>query len=203
METLGSAASEKSVGALLEIDAFLAHAVRQPVMLVEAHPGRERKIRADANKDPAPALVVDVKVVLHDPAIRDLKMPAVELLVADRRHDARRLSGFQDDHDLIRLGCLEVRVDEFVAPALRRLDNRGVPFVGLILHPALKLLGGAAQDIAADRIEAPIGSEKAHDPLGLLKGLDEPVQQDTVKTPIAKADAVLVMLVEGTHGRLP
>src|SRR6267378_6341489 len=77
-------------------------------------------------------------------------MPAVELLVADRRHDARRLSGFQDDDDLIRLGSLEVRVDEFVAPALWRLDNRGVPLVGLILHPALKLLCGAAQDIAAD-----------------------------------------------------
>ena len=67
----------------------------------------------------------DIKVVLRDPAVGDLKMPAVELLVADRRHDARRLSGFQDDDDLIRLGCLEVRVDEFVAPALWRLDIRG------------------------------------------------------------------------------
>src|ERR1700730_11576768 len=128
-------------------------------------------------------------------------MPAVELLVADRRHDARRFSGFQDDDDLIRLGCLEVRVDEFVTPALWRLDNRGVPLVGLILHPALKLLCGAAQDIAADRIEVPIGSEKADDPLGLLKWLDEPVQQDPVKTPIAKADAVLVMFVKRVHGR--
>jgi hypothetical protein len=65
------------------------------------------------------------------------------------------------------------------------LDNRGVPSVSLILHPALKLLRRAAQDIAADRIEAPIGSEKAYDPLGLLKWLDQPVQQDPVKTPIA------------------
>jgi hypothetical protein len=117
--------------------------------------------------------------------------------------NARWFSGFQDDDDLIRLGSLEVRVDEFVAPALWRLDNRGVPLVGLILHPALKLLCGAAQDIAADGIEAPIGSEKADDPLGLLKWLDEPVQQDPIKTPIAKADAVPVMLVEGIHGRLP
>jgi hypothetical protein len=67
-----------------------------------------------------------------------------------------------------------------------------VPCVGLILYPALKLLGGAAQDIAADRIKVSIGSEKAHDPLGLLKRLDKPVQQDPVKTPIAKADAVLL-----------
>jgi len=130
-------------------------------------------------------------------------MPAVELLVADRRHDARRFSGFQDDNDLIRLGCLEVRVDEFVAPALWRLDNRSIPFVGLILDPALKLLGSAAQHIAADRIELPIGSEKANDPLGLLKWLDEPVQQNPIKTPIAKANAVPVMLVKGIHGRPP
>jgi hypothetical protein len=38
LETLGPPASEKSIGALLEIDAFLAHAVCQPVMLIEAHP---------------------------------------------------------------------------------------------------------------------------------------------------------------------
>ncbi len=203
METLGPRAPKKSIGALLEVDAFLAHAVRQPVVLIETNPGRERKVRTHANKDPAPALVVDIKVVLHDPAVGDLKMPAVELLLADRRHDACRFSGFQDDDHLIRLGCLEVRVDKFVAPTLWRFDNRGVPFVGLILHPALKLLGGAAQDITADRIELPIGSEKAHHPLGLLKRLDEPVQQNPVETPIAKANTVPVMLVEGVHGRLP
>src|SRR6516164_7896116 len=120
-------------------------------------------------------------------------MPAVELLVADRCYNTRWFSGFQDDDDLIRLGCLEVRVDEFVAPTLWRLDNRGDAFIGLILHPALKLLGGGAQHIAADRIELPIGGEKAHNPLGLLKRLDKPVQQNSIKTPIAKADAVLVM----------
>src|SRR5260370_32863916 len=129
-------------------------------------------------------------------------MTAVELLVDDRCHNTRWFSGLQDDDDLIRLGSLEVRVDEFVAPALWRLNNRGVPLVGLILHPALKLLGGAAQDIAADRIEAPIGTEKADDPFGLLKWLDQPLHQDPVKTPIAKADAVPVMLVERIHRRL-
>src|SRR6201993_1161640 len=35
----------------------------------------------------------------------------------------------------------------------------------------------------------------------LLKRLDKPVQHDPVKTPIAKADAVLVMFVEGIHCR--
>jgi len=201
LEALGPPASEKSVGALLEVDPFLAHAVRQPVMLIETNPGREREVRAHANEDPAPALVVDIKVVLHDPAVCDLKMPAVELLVADRRHNTCRFSGFQDDDDLIGLCSLEVRVDEFVAPPLWRLDNRGVPFAGILRHPALKLLGSAAQDITADRIEVPVGSEKADDPFGLLKWLDEPVQQNPVKAPIAKANAVPVMLVEGVHGR--
>jgi hypothetical protein len=46
---------------------------------------------------------------------------------------------------------------------LWRLDNRDVPLVGLLLHPAPKLLGGATQDIAADRIEMPVGIEKADD----------------------------------------
>jgi hypothetical protein len=142
-----------------------------------------------------------LKVVLHDPAVGDLKMPAVELLVADRRHNTCRFSGFQDDDDLIGLCSSEVRVDEFVAPALWRLDNRGVPFVGILRHPALKPLGSAAQDITADRIEVPVGSEKADDPFGLLKWLDEPVQQNPVKAPIAKANAVPVMLVEGVHRR--
>jgi hypothetical protein len=48
-----------------------------------------------------------------------------------------------------------------------------------------------------------IDIEKAHDPLGLLKWLDEPVQQNPVKTPIAKANAVPVMLVKGVHAGSP
>src|SRR5271165_559414 len=38
LEAFGCRASQKSVGALLEIEALLAHAVRQPVMLIETHP---------------------------------------------------------------------------------------------------------------------------------------------------------------------
>ena len=114
---------------MLEVDALLAHAVRQPVMLIEADPRRERQVGAHAHEHPAPVLVVDIEVVLHDPAVGDLKMPAVELLVADRRHDARRLSGFQDDDDLIRLGALEVGLDKFVAAALWRLEDRSIPFL--------------------------------------------------------------------------
>ena len=49
----------------------------------------------------------------------------------------------------------------------------------------------------------PIGAEKADHPLGLLKRLDQAVEQDPVEAAIAEADAVLVVLVEGVHGRLP
>jgi hypothetical protein len=40
--------------------------------------------------------------------VSDLKVPAVRLPVADCRHHARRLTGLEDDDDLIRLGVAEV-----------------------------------------------------------------------------------------------
>jgi hypothetical protein len=138
---------------------------------------------------------------LHDPAVGDLKMPAVCFPVADWRHDRRRLTGFEDDDDLIRLGAPEVGLDEFVVATLWRLDDWSIPSVGLFLHPVLELLGGAAQHISADRIDAPVGVEKADHQFGLLKRLDPAVEQDTVEAAIAEADAVPVMFVEGVHGR--
>jgi hypothetical protein len=46
-------------------------------------------------------------VVLQDPAVGDLKAPAVHLLLPICRHDARWLSGFEDNDDVIRLGTAE------------------------------------------------------------------------------------------------
>jgi len=201
-ETLGGNTIAEGIGALLEIDAFLAHAVRQPMVLVEADPSGERKVRAHAHKHPPPPLVVDIEVVLHNPAVCDLKMPAVCFLVADRGHDTRGFSRLEDDDDLIRPCALEVGVDKFVATALRSLDDWSVPLGRSLLHPDLKLFCGTAQDIATDRIEMPVNVENADHSLGLLKWLNEPVQQDAVETPIIEADAVLVMIVEGVHDRL-
>src|SRR6516162_7711770 len=172
-------------------------------MLIETDPGGKRQIRAHAHEHPAPTWVVDIEVVLHDPALGDLQVPAVRLFVADCRYDPGWLSGLEDDDDPVRPCPLEVRLDKFVAPAFWRLDDRSTPFVGLLLDPTLELLGRPAQHIAADRIDLPVAAEKADHPLGLLKRLDEPVEQDSVETAIAKADAVLVMLVEGIHRRLP
>jgi hypothetical protein len=44
-------------------------------------------------------------------------------------------------------------------------------------------------------------SKKADHTLGLLKRLDQAVEQDTVEAAIAEADAVLVVFVESVHGR--
>jgi hypothetical protein len=43
------------------------------------------------------------------------------------------------------------------------IRDRSVSLVGLFLHPDLKLVGGATQHFSADRIEVPIGIEKADD----------------------------------------
>ena len=172
------------------------------MMLIETDSRRERQVRAHAHKHSTPAPVVDIEVVLHDPAVSDLQVPAVRLPVANRRHDPRRLPGFEDDDDLIRLGTPEIGLDKFVAAALWRLDDRSIPSVGLFLHPALELFSRPAQHIAADRINSPVGVEKADYPFGLLKRLDQTVEQDTIEAAIAEADAVPVMFVEGVHGGL-
>src|SRR6201981_1639944 len=172
-------------------------------MLVETNPSGEWKIGAHAHEHPAPALVVDIEVVLHDPAIGDLQVPGAPLLTPDRGHDPRRFSGFEDDDDLIRRCFPEVGLDKLVTTTLWSLDDGGVPPVRLFLHPKLKLFSSAAQDIPADRVQVPISVEEPHHSLGLLERLDKAVEQNPVKTPIAEADAILVMFVERIHGRLP
>ena len=88
--------------------------------------------------------VVDVKVVLNNPALRKLEMPSVRDLVADCGYDAHSVSRFEDDHDCIGLGPFEIRLDEFVTTARRRLDDRNVALRGALLHPALKLVSDVA-----------------------------------------------------------
>jgi len=48
-------ATDEGVGALPEVDAFLAQAVGEPMMLVEANPRRERQAGARAHEHAAPA----------------------------------------------------------------------------------------------------------------------------------------------------
>ncbi len=63
------AAFQEGIGTLLKIDAFGTHAVSQPMVLIEADTRRKRQIGTDANEHPTPVLVVNVKVVLHDPTL--------------------------------------------------------------------------------------------------------------------------------------
>src|SRR5215831_12092693 len=86
-----------------------SHAVRQPMVLVEADTGGEWKVGADAHEHSSPIPVVDVKVVLNNPALRKLQVPSVRDFIADGGHDARGLASFEDDHDCIGLGPFEIR----------------------------------------------------------------------------------------------
>ena len=82
------------MGALLKIDSLFAPTHSQPVMLIQADPSRERQVGAHADEHAAPAFVLAVEVVPHHPALRDLQMPAVLLLVADGDHDPGRFAAF-------------------------------------------------------------------------------------------------------------
>ena len=100
-------ASEERIGTLLKIDAFGAHAVGQPVVLIEADARRKRQIGTDANEHPTPVSVVNVKVILHDPALSQLEVPAV--FFSDGDHDPSRFPGFENHHHCIVLGMLKSR----------------------------------------------------------------------------------------------
>src|ERR1051326_8573794 len=125
--------------------------------------------------------ILDVEVVLHDPALRHLQMPAVLRLVPDGCQDARGFARLQDRNDLIGFGAFEIRIDEYVAAALRSLQDGRTPFPRSIDYPVLKLAGDIAQDIPADRILLTVGVKETDHPLGLLEGLDQPVEQDAIK----------------------
>src|SRR5215471_4841043 len=122
------------------------------MVLVEADPGGERKVGADAHKHASPVPVVNVKVVLNDPAICDLKMPPVRDVVADGSHDARRLARFEGDDDGVGLGSVKIRVNKIVATTFRRIYDWDVAFCSAFLHPGLKLVGNVAQGLPCHRI---------------------------------------------------
>ena len=105
---------------------LLAHPIGEPMMLVEADPRREGKVRAHAHEHAAPAGVVEIEIILNDPALGELQMPAVGGPVADGGHNSRRLTRLQHDDGCVGLGAFEIGLDELVATPLRRLQNRNV-----------------------------------------------------------------------------
>jgi hypothetical protein len=163
-------AFEERIGTLLKIDAFGAHAVGQPVVLIEADARRKRQIGTDANEHPTPVLVVDVKVVLHDPTLCQLEVPAV--FCPDGDHDAGRFPGFENDNHLIVFGVPKVGSNKVITPSLGRIQNGHAPLLATVLEPVLELLGNITQEIAGNPLALPIGIEEADYSLGLLKRLD-------------------------------
>ncbi len=141
-------ASEERIGTLLKIDALAAHAVSQPMVLIEANARCKGQIGTDANKHATPVLVVNVKVILHDPTLRQLKVPAV--FCADGNHDPSWFPGFENDHYVIFLGVLKVRIDKVITPSLRGIQNGRAPFLAPVLDPVLKLLGDIAPAVASN-----------------------------------------------------
>ena len=135
-------ASEERIGAMLKIDALAAYAVSQPMVLIEADTRRKRQIGTDAHKHPTPVSVVNVKVVLHDPTLRQLEVPAV--LFSDGNHDPGWFPGFENNHHCIVLGVLKVGIDKVITPSIGRIQNGHAPFLATVLDPVLKLLSDIA-----------------------------------------------------------
>src|SRR5260370_15259277 len=128
-------------------------------------------------------------------------MPAVYRHMPDGDHNTRGLAGLQDGDDLVGLGAFEVRVDELVAAALRRLQNWNVALLRPLPQPLLKTIRDAMQHASAHRGQVPVGVEKPNHSFRLLKRLDQSVEQNPVEAAIVKANAVLVVLIEGINGR--
>jgi hypothetical protein len=64
------------------------------------------------------------------------------------------------------------------------------------------LSGDVTEDGFAHRVELAIGVEEPDDALGLLKRLNQPVEQNAIEAPVRQTNAMGVMLVEGVHGSL-
>jgi hypothetical protein len=194
-------AFQEGIAALLEADPRRPQLIGQPVMLVQADARGKGKVRAHAHEHPAPVAIVHVEVVLDDPALGELQVPAVVLRVPDGDQDPGRLAGLQDDDDLVGLGAPEIRLHELISPARRRVENGGAPPLGTVRDPAVELIRDVAQDLSAHRVLMPVRAKEADHSFRLLEGLDEAIEQDAIKAAIPEADAILMVLVERVHGR--
>jgi hypothetical protein len=120
----------------------------------------------------SPTRVVDVEVVLHDPALRDLQMPAILLLVPDGHHDAGRLAALHNRDYLVGLRFAEIWIQKRVTAVFRCLENWCAPLLRTVAGPVLELAGSFAQNVAAHRILPTIGVKEADHSFRLLKRLN-------------------------------
>src|SRR5262249_7304782 len=129
-------------------------------------------------------------------------MPPV--VFTDGNQDACRLARREDDDHLIGRGSPEETGDEVVAPPSgRRLDDRHGPVLRLGGDPVVVLAGDILQNGFADRVLLPVPGEEPDHVFGLLKRLNQAVQQHPIEAAVAEPDTILMMLGEGIHGLLP
>jgi hypothetical protein len=110
-------------------------------MLVETDACRKREVGREANEHSAPVAIVHVEVVLNDPALGQLQVPAIVLFVPDGGENAGWFSCLQDDDQLVGFGMAKVRFDKLIPTTFGSLEHGGSPFLGTILHPIVKLVG--------------------------------------------------------------
>src|SRR5215469_4520675 len=110
-------------------------------MLVEADSRRKWEIGAHADEHPAPTRIVDVEVVLNDPALCHLQMPTVILFVPIGDPDSAWFARSQDSDYGIGLGSFEEGMEEIIPATLGRFHYWHAPLQRAIRHPILELLG--------------------------------------------------------------
>ena len=77
--------------------------------------------------------------------------------------------------DSLAFGLLKVRIDEVIAPALRRIQHRDDPLFAAVLEPVLKLLGDITQTVARHPLGIAISIKETDHSLGLLERLNQSV----------------------------
>lgn len=141
LQALGMAAPQKGVRALPEVDTVLMQAAGEPGVLIQADTCREREIGADAHEQSPPLRILEVDIVLVDPALPDFQVPAVILAVAVGNEDASGFPCFQNDHDFIGLGAPEVGIHEIIATALGSVQDGHAPLPCALRDPIPELVG--------------------------------------------------------------
>lgn len=194
-------APQESVGPLLKVDALVPHLIGQPVVLIKVNPCGKGQIGAHAHEHAAPVPIPQVKAVLDDPTPSQLQMPVQAL--SDGGQDTGRLSGLDDEYDLVGLGLPEIGSHPVITSSGGWLEDGRTPLLGTVGDPVVELLGDVAQPVAGHPLTTTVSIEETDHSLGLLEGLDEAVEEDPVETAVVQFDAMLMMLVEGVHGVVP
>ena len=159
-----------------EPDAFAPHVLGQPVVLIQAKANWKWKIRTDPDEHPPPIGIVEVEVIVIDPAFFVFQVPPVLLLVPDRGENACRFPRLENAYHVVLFGSFEIGIQHFVPACFRILNDGRAPVLRPVLDPVVKLRRDIAQNVATDRIQFPVGPEESDNPSFFLEGLNGPVQ---------------------------